>query len=501
MLALPTTAKGRRRYLPLLLLSVLAVGGAFLPGGRIVGNDFIWGLAWLGGAGVFGVVAWRTDRRVPQLAAAVCYLGFVVSVILAEGDITAGAFSLALIPVLWISLYGTGLDSVLIVSATIAAVVALSGRSHAPSDVTVRSAVLWGCVAVGLSLAIHHLRDRYEATLAARDQVVRETELLSGAVRQLTALHTPDEVIRASVRLAAQLCSPGGPDGRRALYLVVEGDHARIAAEVDESGHRGPDSNTPNMTILLADHPPLAQVVATHKPVLSSLEPATLGPSARSLSEAMNLSHGAAAPVLLGDTLHGVLAVGGRGGPVREFRRLVDLADILALALANAEAHESLEEQATTDPLTGCANRRGLLFASKLLPSREPFSVVAADLDGLKQLNDRLGHEAGDAALIRFARLVQAQLRGGDVLARVGGDEFIILMHSAGPANASHLSERILVATQASHAPVSVSLGIAWDTNPGRFDDTWQRADRAMYQAKRAGGMRWVPAAAPGIAS
>ena len=95
--------------------------------------------------------------------------------------------------------------------------------------------------------------------------------------------------------------------------------------------------------------------------------------------------------------LHGVLAVSGRGQPIPPslFHHLSALGRVVELALANAIAHQEITAQATTDDLTGLANRRGFFLAAAGRPGRRGFAIIAADVDGLKLTNDRYGHPAG----------------------------------------------------------------------------------------------------------
>lgn len=353
------------------------------------------------------------------------------------------------------------------------------------------SSALWALVvaviSVGLLATVMGFWHRLRATARERDALVKQGAVISSAVRELTRLHEPDEVLVASVRVAAELISPSVSAGRRAVYFIVDGDTARVVAQFDESG------TEVNEPVALADHPALAEVVEKGRPIRTTFEPPAMGPSARTAIETTQITHGAAVPIVVDDRLHGVLAVGGRGQPIAEFDRLVDLGGVVELALANAIVTQALAEQATTDPLTGCTNRRGLLIAARVLSNREPFAVIAADLDGLKDVNDKEGHDAGDAALRHFTKVTQFLMRTGDVLARVGGDEFLLLLHNTNSHGGALLAQRVLVALK-DHENMRVSLGVASSADPKRFDDAWLRADRAMYRAKGLGGMRFVSA-------
>ena len=109
---------------------------------------------------------------------------------------------------------------------------------------------------------------------------------------------------------------------------------------------------------------------------------------------------------------------------------------------------DRLARLSETDPLTGLANGRGLLARvdAELARCRRyhhPVALLLVDLDGLKQINDQYGHDAGDAALVRLADLIRSQLRETDFAARWGGDEFAFLARNTSQASALALAERI----------------------------------------------------------
>ena len=171
--------------------------------------------------------------------------------------------------------------------------------------------------------------------------------------------------------------------------------------------------------------------------------------------------------------------------------------DLVDEAAALAEANATITRIAATDHLTGLANRRHFyesLEKAVSLARRHgsPLALVALDLDGLKQVNDSAGHEAGDEVLTSFAALLGALRRAEDLPARLGGDEFSVLLPGMDLGGAHGLAERVLAAVRSCAAleerGVTVSAGVAqWV--PGELpDDLLRRADEALYDAKRAGG-------------
>ena len=152
-------------------------------------------------------------------------------------------------------------------------------------------------------------------------------------------------------------------------------------------------------------------------------------------------------------------------------------------------------ELAFTDALTGLYNRRyaeDLLKRLVLEAGRgRPFSVVALDLDGLKRINDTLGHATGDRVIARVGELIRLELRGLDVPIRIGGDEFLAILPGTREHEARAVGARLSRAVRdddwsAVGAPVTVSLGLAeWQSGQTGVDVV-RSADARLYDAKRA---------------
>ena len=175
------------------------------------------------------------------------------------------------------------------------------------------------------------------------------------------------------------------------------------------------------------------------------------------------------------------------------------------------DQQERLIELATRDALTGAFNRRHLDQAIEAPLERHRRSgtlatVLALDLDHFKKINDRYGHGAGDRVLKGFVEMVQSRIRRVDVLFRIGGEEFLVLVPDAREAEgamlAEHLRQRVEAAILLEQQPVTISVGVA-EVKENDTPATWiSRADEALYRAKQEGRNRrvlWSGAEVPAV--
>lgn len=168
-----------------------------------------------------------------------------------------------------------------------------------------------------------------------------------------------------------------------------------------------------------------------------------------------------------------------------------------ALLTGLASFHHKLSDlrrENTTDTLTGLLNRRGMDEALALLGTEgTPVAIVAIDIDHFKRINDRYGHAAGDQALQALAGVMREGSRSGDVLARLGGEEFIMLLPGASMAAAIAIAQRLRArlaspAATPLPAPITISVGVAHYPEQGATLETvFERADQALYYAKNHG--------------
>jgi len=172
------------------------------------------------------------------------------------------------------------------------------------------------------------------------------------------------------------------------------------------------------------------------------------------------------------------------------------------LASVVIEYQQHLSNLATEDPLTRLLNRRGLegalhITLAHAARQQHPTSAIMVDIDGFKEVNDNFGPEAGDQVIRQVAEYLQRMSRASDVVARTGGEEFLIILPHTTLESARTLAERIrktiaerplVVDNQRIH--VTASLGVASMTGDVQIDKLSQDADRAMYLAKRGGANR-----------
>ena len=178
-------------------------------------------------------------------------------------------------------------------------------------------------------------------------------------------------------------------------------------------------------------------------------------------------------------------------------RAFLRATDHLELALMRAEEHERLLYLAGHDSLTGAANRASFHaeLDAALARGETNLAIGYCDLDGFKQVNDRLGHAIGDEVLVEAAARIRSQLRTGDSLARIGGDEFTILWRNvASPEVAHGVAQRVVEAVAEDmvigdeKVRVGVSIGVVLGERGTDADALLRLADAALYRSKRATG-------------
>jgi diguanylate cyclase (GGDEF)-like protein len=378
------------------------------------------------------------------------------------------------------------------VAATVAGVGILS------DPLLLATGVGLGAVAAGVTGArvTLFMRRRIEALEAQASDHDLEADAQLASLAALSSELRLDEVldrITASASIAiggAQFALLIARDGR-----MLCDRHSNIPAESLRLLERWAEANQQ----ALGNGPIVIDDLAT----VRSLEALTV-------DEKLPLGSACAAPLVFRGGLLGVLIALTPGATVflpDDVRALETYAGHAAIALSNARLVGQLEREAAEDPLTGLANQRGfhLSCAAELSrAARENTSValVVLDVDHFKRVNDSYGHPLGDQILAAVADALRSTVRGHDTAARIGGEEFALLLPGATVDEARTVADRaramIATVTLPDGDKLACSAGVAatWGEN-GSESDLFRAADRALYEAKRQGRGRTVVASAP----
>lgn len=469
-------------------IQALAFGSVLVPSGPQRPG---WYFAALGFAG-FVAVLWLGARwvRVPGWFRVVPLLFATAGIgcLMHAAATSTGLGSLLLLPLLFSAFYEEPWETWVLIPAIGLAQGLIAVSNHDDPLVLVRILVFWVALLVMIALAAHALRARLQSTVEAAEEEARQSAVVAEATRALSVSLAAGPVIDIATRLAAGLVSPSGRSDRRGQYFAVNGDVVIVVSESDEIG-----MSANSLEVPIDQHPLIRMLLERGEAINGPIERAACGPVVRTNLERFGVTHGAYVPVRVGGQITGILNASGRGVPITPglFARLQLLASITELALENSSAHQLLEEQALTDPLTKLANRRELERAFARLPDRLPFAFVAVDLDDLKGINDRFGHRVGDEVIVAVADAITSVVRKGDTVARVGGDEFSVLMLDATADAVERLGARIHEAVSHIRTPGgSPTLSIGGCIAPPGADTGLVQgtADTALYEAKHRGG-------------
>ena len=267
-----------------------------------------------------------------------------------------------------------------------------------------------------------------------------------------------------------------------------------------------------DLGISVADEPVLHDSGEPCTALLPELLPA-LQAASRTTPYQMTLRSGVSVLVCRNSTRFGLLSALILWRPARErgwdnddLQLVGSVTALVRVVLEHETIQRELARQARTDPLTGLLNRRAFVDeAQRRIERLEreglPGTLMFVDLDRLKPLNDQLGHEAGDAALILTSNILRRMVRPTDLVARLGGDEFALWLDGFDGLTAAERAEHLRLSFPTDAAEfalpgqqgLTMSIGIAC-RQPGdgeELDDILQRADLAMYEVKRAGGGHW----------
>jgi diguanylate cyclase (GGDEF)-like protein len=348
------------------------------------------------------------------------------------------------------------------------------------------------------TIEIVRLREELAACHELLAEQRRQMTILEFATQALTYSLDPAQVVQTATGLAATLASPPGTSARRGVYYEISADTMRIIADSDDTGASAVGTWMP-----ISEHPMIPQALAAGEAVAGALDPEHAGPRARQIIARFGLKFAAYVPVRVkGAAVHGILVVSSRDKPITGelVERLGGLGALTSLALTNALRHREAEADAITDSLTGLTNRRGFEHAVDRLTTRRPFALLAIDVDNLKAINDGYGHAAGDALLVAIGNVLASVARKGETLARIGGDEFVLLIPDASeetPAVVARRAEGAVAGLNLPTGPASVSVG--WASGAVGDDPclVLQRADARLYVAKTGEGTSRDPVTRP----
>jgi two-component system, cell cycle response regulator len=338
-----------------------------------------------------------------------------------------------------------------------------------------------------------------EALIDALDGERRRVSRIFAAARSLAGAARRADVDRLTLAAAREVVA-----GAAIVDTLVS--DAFVVASADGllaplQGAKGTLSTTSFGARCLVEGAPLPHVSlekATARPLLSVDDAVTVS----------ELGDVRAIPLAVGGDGAGVLLVATRPGERMRsdvVDALVALADVAALALASARAFDAVEKRATTDALTGVFNRRSLdeKLSEAVARSRRsgaPLCVMITDVDHFKSVNDTWGHGVGDEVLKAVASTLQQRARGTDVVARLGGEEFVVVCEATDLEGAAVVAERMRVALKSMQlttpkGPLSItsSFGVALllaDDIDGHA--TLEAADKNLYRAKQQGRDRVV---------
>jgi diguanylate cyclase (GGDEF)-like protein/putative nucleotidyltransferase with HDIG domain len=309
----------------------------------------------------------------------------------------------------------------------------------------------------------------------------RQLAILQRLASEISAVLDIDELAGRLLRI---VCDAMGYENGFLLSLDEGGEHLVIRAAVGPSGsyvgQRLPRGQ--GISWWVVEHGALQNVAD------GAQDPRFYGPP--------EIRSVLCVPLQLGDERIGVLGV--ESARVAAFSRededlLTAVSHQVAAAVRVAKLHQAAKTAAATDPLTGLPNRRS--FFARLedeLVRRDgaPLSVAILDANGLKALNDDLGHAAGDEALVRVGEILQEGVRDGDLVARIGGDEFAVLFSGAPLLIAERvmrrLAEKIARGTLTSGQRLpTIAWGVADAIGEATVDALMDAADRAMYRQKQ----------------
>ncbi len=356
---------------------------------------------------------------------------------------------------------------------------AISAQSYRQGAYTEADLELLCAIADLAAVAVSNAR-----TMEALEGKRRESQQLEEIGRAVTASLELEETLRRIVAAARDLSDA---DGAVVWLLEMDGS-ARVAMTAG-------DLALPPGSIVQPPSGLVRRFARERSPlIIDRLRTDPLVPD--EVRQMLSAEAAIGVPLIVDDDLIGALSVShGRSRVYSddEVRVLERLAMHAAIAVANARLHEQVRTLSITDPLTELPNRRHMsMILEKEFAAAErgrSLTVILFDLDDFKHYNDTAGHQAGDAVLRRFARILVSQTRAMNLAARYGGDEFIVILSETEPEGGKRQVERVVdaVVADARMAGVGVSAGVAaYEPGMQSPEQLIRRADQALYRIKAA---------------
>ncbi len=470
-----------RPALPAAAILLLAFASACLS---LAGTDWLlFGVAAAAAAVVLTAAQLAPWERAPLFALLAPPVGCDVVIGLlrqAQGGSQSGYSPLVVLSVVWVGLTLRRREVAAITVCTAALfgvpMVLIGGAMYPHTGW--RGVVLWTVVAAVVGTGAHRVTTAHRRQAALAAARARELdELVATRTAIATSRFDLETVLATVVEEAQQLTGADAaivelPDGDDLVYRAAGGvAHSHLGVRVAQEGSLSGLALRMRRVLVCRD---------------SEVDPRVDREACRRVGARSMI----VVPLLHEDEAAGVLKVSSGRADAFEDRHaqlLAALGNLIAAALVRADLMHRLADQAITDELTGLANRRGWYtqLDSALARARrthEPLSVVLLDLDGFKTVNDRRGHAAGDRLLRAVSANWLAAVRESDVLGRVGGDEFAVLLEGADGAAADEIVARLEAALPAGQG---VSAGIATWNGDETGEALVSRADAQMYGRKR----------------
>lgn len=418
-----------------------------------------------------------------------------------QGGAISGYAVLYLLPVLWFALYGTRVHVIVAVagvSVSLLAPLVVIGGANYPASEWRRAVIMTGLGAL-LGWATF-------TVVEAQRRQSAEMLLVQTTSTRLTGLLDPDDIVAEALAAITNLDAGATGETRTVLFRII-GPDVTVAATDPSSGVRVEHSS-----FALEAHPYLPGVVSTREPCHGPLRRDQIAATVGGGSASDGVVQGCYVPLVVDGSLYGVVGAttDRRALTTDRFERIVTIANMASISLANALAHRqllvensTLHKESETDPLTGLANRRAWdqrldALDQRLIEEELEVHVGVIDLDHFKAFNDTKGHAAGDRLLQLVATNWSAVLRRGDLLARIGGEEFGFVSVGVPIDTTLELAERLRSATGST---ATCSIGVACHEAGERLADTVNRADIALYEAKSQGRNRVRIDPGPGTGS